>query len=107
MGTDIGPSGSGTALGRRWGQPAFTLIELLVVIAIIALLIAILLPAIGAARQNARNTVDCSDIRQMAMAMTLYANDYKDVLPPGDAPASTGTTLVWLYDPQSPTLVGT
>jgi prepilin-type N-terminal cleavage/methylation domain-containing protein len=80
-------------------RTGFTLIELLVVIAVIALLIAIILPALGNARQTSRNTVDCSDIRQMAMAMTLYANDFKDALPPGDAPSGPGQTLVWLYDP--------
>jgi prepilin-type N-terminal cleavage/methylation domain-containing protein len=93
--------------GRREHSGAFTLIELLVVIAIIALLISIVLPSMGVARQTSRNTVDCSDIRQMAMAMTLYANDYKDLLPPGDAPNSAGTTLVWLYDPVSSTELGT
>jgi prepilin-type N-terminal cleavage/methylation domain-containing protein len=103
-----GSRGAESALdNRREHCAGFTLIELLVVIAIIALLISILLPALGYARQTAKNTVDCSNIRQMAMAMTLYANDYKDVLPPGDAPSSGGTTLVWLYDPQSPNLVGT
>lgn len=54
----------------------FTLIELLVVISIIALLIAILLPALGAARQAGRMAVCSSNARQLGIAMALYAQDY-------------------------------
>ncbi len=59
----------------------FTLIELLVVIAIIALLIGILLPALGKARVAARKAADLSNIRQMGLAFTSYANDFKDWYP--------------------------
>ena len=54
---------------------AFTLVELLVVIGIIALLIAILLPTLARARQSSKTLVCLSQIRQMQMAQTLYAND--------------------------------
>ena len=56
---------------------AFTLVELLIVIGIIAALIAILLPALNAAREHARRVVCLSNIRQLDMAWLMYANEHK------------------------------
>ena len=60
---------------------AFTLIELLVVISIIALLIAILLPALQAARTTANMAVSLSNTRQIMIAMHTYANDNDSSIP--------------------------
>ncbi len=57
----------------------FTLIELLVVIAIMAILTALLMPALGRAKIRARQVSCLSNLRQVALAYTMYRNDYKDV----------------------------
>lgn len=59
----------------------FTLIELLVVIAIIALLIGILLPALGQARAAGRTTVNLSNLRTLGQGLTMYVND-RGMFPP-------------------------
>ncbi len=66
---------------RRFSRHAFTLIELLVVISIIALLIGILLPALGAARETARSSACLSNVRQVNTAIIAYSVDSKDYVP--------------------------
>lgn len=84
--------------GRSYKQ-AFTLIELLVVISIIALLIAILLPVLGRAKESARRTQCMSNVRSLGTASFAYATDHDGWLPPREPNQSIAPQVA--YDPAS------
>ena len=68
-------------LSQRRSGHGFTLIELLVVVSIIALLVSILLPALGKARKQTRRIICCTNLRQIYLGMFIYADRNGDKLP--------------------------
>jgi prepilin-type N-terminal cleavage/methylation domain-containing protein len=86
--------------GRRWGKRnGFTIIELLVVIAIIAVLAALLLPALSRAQGKSQSTVCQNNLRQLGIGLRLYLNDSDGVYPyVVNVPASNPRHLSYWFD---------
>jgi len=86
---------------RTSSRRGFTLIELLVVVAIIALLMALLLPSLGRARQQAKTVRCAAQLRGVGQMVSIYASQYNDALPTAQTTAyESGGNLV-AFDPPS------
>lgn len=82
-----------TAASKRAAACNFTLVELLVVVAVVALLTALLLPALGKAREMAKRSLCISNLRQLGQGVNAYACDFNDWMPIANDKA--GHTYEW------------
>jgi prepilin-type N-terminal cleavage/methylation domain-containing protein/prepilin-type processing-associated H-X9-DG protein len=82
---------------RRKGINGFTLVELLVVVAIIGILIGLLLPAVNAARKSARMTQCANNVKQMGLALILFADSHGGELPKTSDTEFADLKNAWIY----------
>lgn len=81
-------------------RAAFTLIELLTVIGIIAILAALLFPVFATARGKAREITCISNLRQIGLAIRMYAQDYDEFYPWAVDPTDKYTPIIWSPHPE-------
>jgi prepilin-type N-terminal cleavage/methylation domain-containing protein len=91
---DLAVGATEFAMSRR---SAFTLIELLVVIAIIAILAALLLPALGRAKESGRRAACASNLRQLDLALQIYVDDHDGFFPPRNSARQWPSQLADYY----------
>jgi prepilin-type N-terminal cleavage/methylation domain-containing protein/prepilin-type processing-associated H-X9-DG protein len=85
---------------RPTKREGFTLIELLTVISIVVLLMAILLTALGRAREQARQVQCANNLRQLGMALSMYADAYQDWIPQAANHREPNSPENWHQNPQ-------
>ena len=94
---------------KKTGADGFTLIELAVVIATVAVLAALLLPALAGTKPNTQAFQCLENHRQLILGWQMYAQDNSDILPPNDypymtAPPRDGTEKNWVFGSEAVTL---